>query len=62
MLNHLENEKAFDRQRDRLSAECREMPWTLIDRNYQFTGNDGKQITQGRPSGSTGRAFGRPLN
>ncbi|AZC17003.1 MULTISPECIES: DUF899 domain-containing protein [Pseudomonas] len=38
---HLLNEKAFTRQRDRLSAERRALPWVRIDKPYRFHGPHG---------------------
>ena len=35
-LAHLEREKAFDRQRDALSAERRELPWVEVTEEYVF--------------------------
>ncbi len=37
----LAQEKAFTRDRDRLSAERRELPWELIDKPYVFDGPGG---------------------
>jgi predicted dithiol-disulfide oxidoreductase (DUF899 family) len=37
----LEEEKAFTRQRDALSARRREMPWERIEKDYRFEGPDG---------------------
>ena len=39
----LAKEKEFTRQRDRLSAERRTLPWVKIDKEYVFDGPDGKQ-------------------
>ncbi|HYC24418.1 MAG TPA: thioredoxin family protein [Roseiarcus sp.] len=38
----LEEEKAFTRQRDALSARRREMPWERIEKNYVFEGPEGQ--------------------
>jgi predicted dithiol-disulfide oxidoreductase (DUF899 family) len=38
----LEEEKAFTRQRDALSARRREMPWERIEKNYVFEGPGGQ--------------------
>lgn len=38
---HLEDEKAFTRARDALSARRRELPWVRIDKDYRFRSNDG---------------------
>jgi predicted dithiol-disulfide oxidoreductase (DUF899 family) len=37
----LEEEKAFTRQRDALSARRREMPWERIEKDYRFEGPQG---------------------
>lgn len=37
----LDEEKAFTRQRDALSARRREMPWERIEKNYRFEGPEG---------------------
>ena len=37
----LRKEKAFTRERDRLSAERRALPWDRIDQVYAFEGPDG---------------------
>lgn len=42
-LTHLEEEKAFTRARDALSAKRRELPWMEVDPGYIFTGVDGEQ-------------------
>ncbi len=39
---HLAHEKAFTRERDRLSAERRALPWVKIDKDYHFQGPDGE--------------------
>ncbi len=41
-LNHLADEKNFNRLRDELSAKRREMPWVEVEANYQFTGEKGQ--------------------
>ena len=38
----LDKEKAFDRQRDELSKELRELPWVRVDEDYVFEGSDGE--------------------
>lgn len=38
----LEEEKAFTRQRDALSARRREMPWERIEKDYRFQGSKGE--------------------
>ena len=40
---HLAKEKEFTRARDALSAARRELPWTLVDKNYRFTGLSGEE-------------------
>ncbi len=40
---HLVKEKELTRQRDRLSAERRELPWVRVDKRYVFDGPDGEQ-------------------
>lgn len=40
---HLLQEKEFTRQRDRLSAERRELPWVKVDKTYTFQGPKGQQ-------------------
>jgi predicted dithiol-disulfide oxidoreductase (DUF899 family) len=37
----LEQEKAFTRQRDRLTAERRSLPWVRVEKNYVFEGPSG---------------------
>ncbi len=37
----LEREKAFTRQRDRLTAEIRALPWHRVEKDYLFSGPDG---------------------
>jgi predicted dithiol-disulfide oxidoreductase (DUF899 family) len=39
---HLAREKEFTRQRDRLSAERRALPWVRVDKTYAFDGPNGK--------------------
>jgi predicted dithiol-disulfide oxidoreductase (DUF899 family) len=39
----LKKEKEFTRLRDRLSAERRELPWVMVEKNYVFDGPDGKE-------------------
>ncbi|WP_347904664.1 thioredoxin family protein [Pseudomonas purpurea] len=38
---HLLHEKAFTRERDKLSAERRALPWVKIDKPYRFQGPNG---------------------
>jgi predicted dithiol-disulfide oxidoreductase (DUF899 family) len=40
---HLTKEKEHTRQRDRLSAERRELPWVEVEKTYAFDGPNGKQ-------------------
>lgn len=40
---HLKAEKEFTRQRDRLSAERRELPWVKVEKDYVFEGPSGKE-------------------
>jgi predicted dithiol-disulfide oxidoreductase (DUF899 family) len=40
---HLVKEKEFTRLRDQLSRERRELPWELVDKDYVFEGERGKQ-------------------
>ena len=39
---HLAHEKAFTRERDKLSAERRALPWVKIDKGYRFQGATGE--------------------
>lgn len=39
----LAKEKELTRERDRLSAERRELPWVKVDKSYVFDGPDGEQ-------------------
>jgi predicted dithiol-disulfide oxidoreductase (DUF899 family) len=39
----LAKEKEFTRQRDRLSAERRELPWVKVEKKYVFDGPSGKE-------------------
>ena len=39
----LAKEKAFTRERDRLSAARRDLPWVKVEKNYVFDGPDGKE-------------------
>ena len=49
---HLAKEKEFSRLRDQLSRERRELPWELVEKDYVFEGERGKQsladLFQGR--------------
>ncbi len=40
---HLQKEKEFDRLRDELSAQRRNMPWTELGQNYRFEGPQGQE-------------------
>ena len=40
--HHLAHEKAFTRERDKLSAERRALPWVKIDKDYHFQGPHGE--------------------
>ena len=40
---HLAKEKEFTRHRDQLSQDRRELPWELVDKEYTFEGERGKQ-------------------
>ncbi|WP_025110599.1 thioredoxin family protein [Pseudomonas sp. H1h] len=39
---HLADEKAFTRERDRLSARRRALPWVKVDEDYRFHGPNGE--------------------
>jgi predicted dithiol-disulfide oxidoreductase (DUF899 family) len=39
----LTKEKQFNRQRDALSAERRELPWVRVEKEYVFDAPDGKE-------------------
>ena len=41
-LAHLEEEKAFTRERDELSRRRRQLPWLEITEDYRFNGPDGE--------------------
>lgn len=41
-MQHLEKEKEFNRLRDKLSAERRELPWVRVEKDYMFEGAEGK--------------------
>jgi len=49
---HLAKEKEFTRMRDQLSRERRDLPWELVEKEYVFEGEAGKQtladLFQGR--------------
>ncbi len=38
----LEKEKAFTHQRDALAKQRQELPWTLVEKPYEFEGSNGK--------------------
>jgi predicted dithiol-disulfide oxidoreductase (DUF899 family) len=40
---HLAAEKAFTKERDRLSQSRRDLPWELVDKKYEFEGAGGKR-------------------
>src|SRR5438067_6226174 len=40
---HLAKEKEFTRLRDQLSKERRELPWELVDKEYLFEGENGRE-------------------
>ena len=40
---HLAKEKEFTRLRDQLSKERRELPWELLEKEYTFEGERGRQ-------------------
>src|SRR5215203_360842 len=40
---HLANEKKFTRLRDQLSKERRDLPWELVEKEYVFEGENGRQ-------------------
>ena len=42
-LEHLKKEKAFDKQRDALSAERRALPWVEVTEPYVFDTEDGEK-------------------
>ena len=49
---HLAKEKEFTRLRDQLSKERRDLPWELVEKEYTFEGENGRQtlaeVFQGR--------------
>jgi predicted dithiol-disulfide oxidoreductase (DUF899 family) len=60
----LVKEKALTRSRDALAAERRRMPWTLVDKKYEFDGPNGKvtllDLFEGRRQLVLYRAFFEP--
>jgi predicted dithiol-disulfide oxidoreductase (DUF899 family) len=44
---HLVKEKEFTQLRDQLSRERRELPWELVEKDYVFEGEHGKQSLAG---------------
>lgn len=42
-IKHLEDEKAFTRARDALSARRRALPWVRVEKSYRFQTPDGEQ-------------------
>src|SRR3954447_14054789 len=57
-------EKAFTRSRDALAAERRRMPWTAVEKKYEFEGPNGKvsllDLFEGRKQLILYRAFFEP--
>src|SRR3954447_23035981 len=57
-------EKAFTHARDALAAERRRMPWTAVEKRYEFDGPDGKvsllDLFEGRRQLIVYRAFFDP--
>ena len=43
---HLAKEKEFTRLRDQLSRERRELPWELVEKEYAFEGENGRQTLE----------------
>jgi predicted dithiol-disulfide oxidoreductase (DUF899 family) len=41
---HLAKEKEFTRLRDQLSRERRELPWEVVEKEYTFEGENGRQM------------------
>ncbi|HEY1659846.1 MAG TPA: DUF899 domain-containing protein [Candidatus Sulfotelmatobacter sp.] len=60
----LVKEKAFTRSRDALAAERRRMPWTAVEKKYEFEGPKGKvsllDLFEGRRQLIVYRAFFEP--
>jgi predicted dithiol-disulfide oxidoreductase (DUF899 family) len=60
----LVKEKQFTRARDALAAERRRMPWTAVEKEYEFEGPDGKvrllDLFEGRRQLIVYRAFFEP--
>src|ERR1700721_667535 len=60
----LVKEKALTRSRDALAAERRRMPWTAVEKKYEFEGPKGKvsllDLFEGRPQLILYRAFFEP--
>src|SRR5215831_11097275 len=60
----LVKEKAFTRSRDALAAERRRMPWTAVEKKYEFEGPQGKvsllDLFEGRRQLIVYRAFFEP--
>jgi predicted dithiol-disulfide oxidoreductase (DUF899 family) len=44
---HLAKEKEFTRLRDQLSRERRELPWELVEKQYEFEGEQGQRTLSG---------------
>jgi predicted dithiol-disulfide oxidoreductase (DUF899 family) len=49
----LVKEKELTRQRDRLSAERRALPWVRVDKDYVFEGSEGKETLSDLFAGSS---------
>jgi hypothetical protein len=60
----LVKEKALTRSRDALAAERRRMPWTAVEKNYEFDGPNGQisllDVFEGRRQLIVYRAFFEP--
>src|SRR5262245_16361674 len=60
----LVKEKSFTRARDALAAERRRMPWTAVEKKYEFDGPKGKvgllDLFEGRTQLIVYRAFFEP--
>ena len=50
----LVKEKAFTCSRDALAAERRRMPWTAVEKNYEFEGPNGCHSYRGIPPADCG--------
>src|SRR5439155_21853633 len=60
----LVKEKAFTHSRDALAAQRRRMPWTPVEKKYEFEGHNGKvsllDLFEGRKQLIVYRAFFEP--